>query len=57
LKRGKGNVIRQTEMLRELGAKTQKDLREKSGVRKLAEEAEEEEVESLPDKTSTDGEE
>ena len=57
LKRGKGNVIRQTEMLRELGAKTQKDLREKSGVRKLAKEAEEEEVESLPDKTSTDGEE
>ena len=39
---GDGNVIRQTEMLRELGAKTKKELREKSGVRKLAEEANEE---------------
>jgi DNA recombination protein RmuC len=55
--KGTGNVIRQTEMLRDLGAKVKKDLREKSGVRKLAEAAEEEEVESLPDKTSTDGEE
>ena len=54
---GTGNVIRQTEMLRDLGAKVKKDLREKSGVRKLAEAAEEEEVESLPDNTSTDGEE
>ena len=40
---GTGNVIRQTEMLKELGAKTSKELREKSGVRNLAEEAEEEE--------------
>jgi DNA recombination protein RmuC len=39
---GTGNVIRQTEMLKELGAKVKKDLRGKSGVRKLAEEAEEE---------------
>jgi hypothetical protein len=30
-------------MLKELGAKTSKELREKSGVRNLAEEAEEEE--------------
>lgn len=37
---GDGNVIRQTEMLRELGAKAKKELREKSGVKKLAEEAE-----------------
>ncbi len=37
---GTGNVIRQTEMLQELGAKVKKDLRSKSGVRKLAEEAE-----------------
>ncbi|HJM66458.1 MAG TPA: DNA recombination protein RmuC [Candidatus Thalassarchaeaceae archaeon] len=37
---GDGNVIRQTEMLRELGAKTTKDLREKSGIEQLAEEAE-----------------
>jgi DNA recombination protein RmuC len=37
---GDGNVIRQTEMLRELGAKTKKELREKSGVRQLAEDAE-----------------
>ncbi len=42
LTRGAGNVIRQTEMLRELGAKVKKDLREKSGVRKIAEESEEE---------------
>ena len=42
LTRGTGNVIRQTEMLRELGAKVKKDLREKSGVRKIAEESEEE---------------
>ena len=40
---GPGNVIRQTEMLKELGAKTKKELREKSGIRALAEEAEEEE--------------
>ena len=39
---GNGNVIRQTEMLRDLGAKVKKDLRDKSGVRLLAEEAEEE---------------
>ena len=37
---GTGNVIRQTEMLRELGAKVKKDLRGKSGVKQLAEEAE-----------------
>jgi DNA recombination protein RmuC len=37
---GDGNVIRQTEMLSELGAKTGKELRKKSGVRLLAEEAE-----------------
>ncbi len=37
---GPGNVIRQTEQMAELGAKVKKDLREKSGVRKLAEEAE-----------------
>jgi len=42
LSSGTGNVIRQTEMLRELGAKVKKDLRNKSGVRKLAQEAEEE---------------
>ncbi len=39
---GTGNVIRQTELLRILGAKVKKDLRSKSGVRRLAEEAEEE---------------
>ena len=39
---GRGNVIRQTEEMAALGAKVKKDLREKSGVRKLAEEAEEE---------------
>jgi len=39
---GRGNVIRQTEQMAELGAKVKKNLREKSGVRKLAEEAEEE---------------
>lgn len=43
LTEGRGNVIRQTEMLKDLGAKTKKDLRLKSGVRKLAEKAEEEE--------------
>ena len=37
---GRGNVIRQTEMLSILGAKNKKDLREKSGLKKLAEEAE-----------------
>ena len=37
---GTGNVIRQTEMLQELGAKVTKNLRSKSGVKKLAEEAE-----------------
>ena len=50
LSRGSGNVIRQTEMLKELGAKTKKELREKSGLRSLAERAEEEE--SLPEGTS-----
>ena len=40
LTNGRGNVIRQTEMLKELGAKTKKDLREKSGIKNLAEEAE-----------------
>jgi len=39
---GRGNVIRQTEKMAVLGAKVKKDLREKSGVKKLAEEAEEE---------------
>ncbi len=39
---GRGNVIQQTEKIAALGAKVKKDLREKSGVRKLAEEAEEE---------------
>ena len=39
---GRGNVIRQTEKMAELGAKVKKDLREKCGFRKLAEEAEEE---------------
>ncbi len=43
LSSGSGNVIRQTEMLKELGSKTKKDLREKSGLRSLAERAEEEE--------------
>ena len=37
---GKGNVIRQTEILKNLGARNKKDLRKKSGMRKLAEEAE-----------------
>ncbi len=37
---GTGNVIWQTEQMRELGAKAKKDLRAKSGVRILAEEAE-----------------
>ena len=50
LSRGSGNVIRQTEMLKELGAKTKKELREKSGLRNLAERAEEEE--SLPEGSS-----
>ena len=49
LSSGTGNVIRQTEMLKELGAKTKKDLREKSGLRSLAERAEEE---SLPEAAS-----
>ena len=49
---GSGNVIRQTEMLKELGSKTKKDLREKSGLRSLAERAEEEE--SLPESSSED---
>ncbi len=40
---GSGSVIRQTEKLRELGAKTKKDLRSKSGIRALAERAEGEE--------------
>ena len=50
LSRGSGNVIRQTEMLKELGAKAKKELREKSGLRSLAERAEEEE--SLPEGAS-----
>tara|TARA_B100000945_G_scaffold321019_2_gene333382 strand:- start:140 stop:1426 length:1287 start_codon:yes stop_codon:yes gene_type:complete len=50
LSRGSGNVIRQTEMLKELGAKAKKELREKSGLRSLAERAEEEE--SFPDDAS-----
>jgi len=49
LSSGTGNVIRQTEMLKDLGAKTKKDLREKSGLRSLAERAEEE---SLPEAAS-----
>ena len=40
---GSGSVIKQTEKLREVGAKTRKDLRGKSGIRSLAERAEEEE--------------
>ena len=50
LSTGSGNVIRQTEMLKELGSKTKKDLREKSGLRSLAERAEEEE--SFPESSS-----
>ena len=50
LSSGSGNVIRQTEMLKELGSKTKKDLREKSGLRSLAERAEEEE--SFPESSS-----
>ena len=52
LSSGSGNVLRQTEMLKELGSKTKKDLREKSGLRSLAERAEEEE--SLPESSSED---
>ena len=52
LSSGSGNVIRQTEMLKELGSKTKKDLREKSGLRSLAERSEEEE--SLPESSSED---
>ena len=52
LSSGSGNVIRQTEMLKELGSKSKKDLREKSGLRSLAERAEEEE--SLPESSSED---
>ena len=52
LSSGSGNVIRQTEMLKELGSKAKKDLREKSGLRSLAERAEEEE--SLPESSSED---
>ena len=40
---GSGSVVRQTERLKELGAKTKKDIREKSGIRKLLERSEEEE--------------
>ena len=40
---GSGSVIKQTEKLRELGAKTRKELRSKSGIRSLAERAEGEE--------------
>jgi DNA recombination protein RmuC len=43
LSSGSGNVVRQTEMLKELGSKTKKEMREKSGLRSLAERAEEEE--------------
>ncbi|MCH2640375.1 MAG: DNA recombination protein RmuC [Candidatus Thalassarchaeum sp.] len=50
LSSGSGNVIRQTEILKELGSKTKKDLREKSGLRSLAERSEEEE--SLPESSS-----
>ena len=50
LSSGSGNVIRQTEMLKELGSKTKKDLRKKSGLRSLAERAEEEE--SFPESSS-----
>ncbi len=46
-------MIRQTEILKDLGAKTKKDLREKSGLRSLAERAEDEE-ESLPETASED---
>jgi DNA recombination protein RmuC len=52
LSSGTGNVIRQTEILKDLGAKTKKDIREKSGLRSLAERAEEEE--SLPEAASED---
>ena len=52
LSSGSGNVIRQTEMLKELGSKTKKDLRKKSGLRSLAERAEEEE--SFPESSSED---
>ena len=52
LSSGSGNVIRQTEMLKELGSKTKKDLREKSGLRSVAERAEEEE--SFPESSSED---
>lgn len=37
---GGGNIVWQTEQMAKLGAKTKKDLRTKSGVRALAEEAE-----------------
>ena len=49
---GSGSIIKQTEKLKDLGAKTKRDLREKSGIRSLAERAEEEE--SLLDGTSED---
>ena len=52
LSSGSGNVIRQTEMLKELGSKTKKDLRKKSGLRSLAERADEEE--SFPESSSED---
>ena len=52
LSSGSGNFIRQTERLKELGSKTKKDLREKSGLRSLAERAEEEE--SFPESSSED---
>jgi|GEM_PF-202565 DNA recombination protein RmuC len=38
--KGTGNIVWQTEEMAKLGAKTKKDLRTKSGVRALAEEAE-----------------
>ena len=40
---GSGSVVKQTERLKELGARTKKDIREKSGIRKLLERSEEEE--------------
>ena len=49
---GSGSVIKQTERLKELGAKTKKDIREKSGIRKLLERSEEEE--SFPRSQSED---
>jgi DNA recombination protein RmuC len=44
---GKGNVIRQAEQMRELGAKTSKELRGSKRVKKLAEQADFEEDNEL----------